>query len=208
MLSLTSKLKETMPTDIGELPVNLVFNNVLDWYEISENENIDLMQKIKIGWQLFFNGVVLQFDSPDDYEVAANALGDLSEYINYDPYVGQESNSNDNNVTLTKSFSYKQDAEAIYASFIFDYGIDLLDQKDKMRWEKFRALFNNLSPKSPFKRIVEIRQRDTSDLKGKALTDLVEAQNYYALKGQSTNEIDDAIGAMFEMLFVQAKQGQ
>lgn len=208
MLSLTSKLKETMPTDIGELPVNLVFNNVLDWYEISENENIDLMQKIKIGWQLFFNGVVLQFDSPDDYEVAANALGDLSEYINHDPYVGQESNSNDNNVTPTKSFSYKQDAEAIYASFIFDYGIDLLDQKDKMRWEKFRALFNNLSPKSPFKRIVEIRQRDTSDLKGKALTDLVEAQNYYALKGQSTNEVDDAIGAMFEMLSVQAKQGQ
>lgn len=90
----------------------------------------------------------------------------------------------------------------------FDYGIDLLDQKDKMRWEKFRALFNNLSPKSPFKRIVEIRQRDTSDLKGKALTDLVEAQNYYALKGQSTNEVDDAIGAMFEMLSVQAKQGQ
>lgn len=208
MLSLTSKLDSTMATEAGELPVNLAFNNVLDWYEISENENIDLMQKVKIGWQLFFNGVVLQFDSPDDYEVAANALGDLSEYINQDPYVGQESNSNDNNVTPTKSFSYKQDAEAIYASFIFDYGIDLLDQQDKMRWEKFRALFNNLSPKSPFKRIVEIRQRDTSGLKGKDLADLVEAQNYYALKGKSTNDVDNAIGSMIEMLSVQAKQGQ
>ncbi len=51
-----------------------------------------------------------------------------------------------------------------------------------MRWEKFRALFNNLSPKSPFKRIIEIRQRSTKGLEGEKLASLQEAQNYYALR--------------------------
>lgn len=79
---------------------------------------------------------------------------------------------------------------------------------DKMRWEKFRALFNNLSPKSPFKRIIEIRQRSTKGLEGEELASLQEAQNYYALKGQSTSSVDEAIGSMFNMLMTQIKQGQ
>lgn len=208
MLSLTDKLESTMKTGVGELPVNLAFNTVLDWYKVSENDDFSIMQKVRIGWQLFFDGQVLEFDSEKDYEIAAKALGDLSDYINQDPYNDPDDYQAEQSSPSNKLFSYTQDAEAIYASFIFDYNIDLLDEMDKMRWEKFRALFNNLSPKSPFKRIVEIRQRSTDGLKGEELASLQEAQNYYALEGQSTSQVDDAIGAMFNMLAVQAKQGQ
>ncbi|QAR86309.1 hypothetical protein EQJ95_02085 [Pediococcus acidilactici] len=209
MLSLTDRLESTLRTEAGELPVNLAFNTVLDWYKVSENEDFSIMQKVKIGWQLFFNGQKLEFDSENDYEIAAKALGDLSDYINQDPYNDPDDyQAEQKSSPSNKLFSYTQDAEAIYASFIFDYNIDLLDEMDKMRWEKFRALFNNLSPKSPFKRIIEIRQRSTKGLEGEELASLQEAQNYYALKGQSTSSVDEAIGSMFNMLMTQIKQGQ
>lgn len=208
MLSLTDRLESTLITEAGELPVNLAFNTVLDWYKVSENEDFSIMQKVKIGWQLFFNGQGLEFDNENDYEVAVKALGDLSDYINQEPYNDPDDYQAEQSSPSNKLFSYTQDAEAIYASFIFDYNIDLLDEMDKMRWEKFRALFNNLSPKSPFKRIIEIRQRSTNGLEGEELASLQEAQTYYALKGQSTSSVDEAIGSMFNMLMTQIKQDQ
>lgn len=208
MLSLTDKLDSTLVvTGVGELPVNLAYNTVLKWYSIGEDKRMRIVDKIRVGWQLFFNGVVLDFGSADDYEVASRAISELLEYINEDPYnVPDEANSS--SAPSPEVFSYSQDAEAIYASFIYDYGIDLIEERDKMRWEKFRALFNNLSPNSPFRRIVEIRQSDTRGLKGEELVKLTEAQSYYRLKGQSTSQVDDAIGAMFSMLATQAKQNQ
>lgn len=208
MLSLTDKLDSTLVvTGVGELPVNLAYNTVLKWYSIGEDKRMRIVDKIRVGWQLFFNGVVLDFGSADDYEVASRAISELLEYINEDPYnVPDEANSS--SAPSPEVFSYSQDAEAIYASFIYDYGIDLIEERDKMRWEKFRALFNNLSPNSPFRRIVEIRQSDTRGLKGEELVKLTEAQTYYRLKGQSTSQVDDAIGAMFSMLATQAKQNQ
>lgn len=206
MLSLTNPLESTIITGIGELPVKLAFNNVLDWYEVSENDGIEWTTKVELGWQNFFDGIGLTFETADDYEVAVKALGDLNDYIHEEPYNNIE--GDDQSGPSPKSFSYTQDAEAIYASFIFDYGIDLLDEMDKLRWEKFRALFNNLSAKSPLMRIIDIRQRSTEGLEGDALTNLVEMQSYYALEGQSTSAVDDAIGSMFSMLAMQAKQGQ
>lgn len=208
MLSLTDKLDSTLVvTGVGELPVNLAYNTVLKWYSIGEDKRMQIVDKIRVGWQLFFNGVVLDFGSADDYEVASRAISELLEYINEDPY-NVPDDANSSSAPSPEVFSYSQDAEAIYASFIYDYGIDLIEERDKMRWEKFRALFNNLSPNSPFRRIVEIRQSDTSGLKGEELVKLTEAQTYYRLKGQSTSQVDDAIGAMFSMLATQAKQNQ
>lgn len=206
MLSLTDKLESTMMTGIGEVEFKLAFNNVLEWYKVSENDDLKWTAKVELGWQNFFDGVGLTFETADDYEMAVKALGDLNDYIHQEPYNNIE--SDDQSGPSPKSFSYTQDAEAIYASFIFDYGIDLLDEMDKLRWEKFRALFNNLSAKSPLMRIIDIRQSSTEGLEGNALTNLIEKQNYYALEGQSTSAVDDAIGAMFNMLAVQAKQGQ
>lgn len=208
MLSLTDRLESTLRTEAGELPVNLAFNTVLDWYKVSENEDFSIMQKVKIGWQLFFNGQKLEFDSENDYEIAAKALGDLSDYINQDPYNDPDDYQAEQKVVHQINYLATHKTQRQSMRLYFDYNIDLLDEMDKMRWEKFRALFNNLSPKSPFKRIIEIRQRSTKGLEGEELASLQEAQNYYALKGQSTSSVDEAIGSMFNMLMTQIKQGQ
>lgn len=203
MLSLTKKLSNSILTDIGDVSFNLAYNNVLNWYELVDSDK-ELSEKISGGWSIFFNQK-LSFDTNhvSNYEIAADALSNLSTYISQDPYLDGKSNFNEdkqsNKQETNKWFSYQKDAEAIYASFLFDYKIDLIDQQDKLRWEKFRALFNNLSAKSPIMRIVNIRKADRSDYTGKSLTDLDEAQNYYSLDSSVATANSD-MNNMFTML--------
>lgn len=209
MLSLINGLDSTVQTDIGELPINLSYNSVLRWYEMNERDDMNVPAKIEAGWFIFI-GSHLNFNTVHDFEVAAKALTDVSDYISVDPYVNANQDSLDDMSEQSPAqwYSYSQDAEAIYASFMFDYQIDLIDQQNKLRWEKFRALFNNLSPKSPMMRIIDIRQRDTTGLEGQALADLTQAQQYYALEGQSTDELNNSFGDMFSMLKLQAEQNK
>ena len=54
-------------------------------------------------------------------------------------------------------YDLEKDAEYIYASFLYDYGIDLFEQQGRLHWKKFKALLVGLSDESIFKRVVAIR---------------------------------------------------
>ncbi|WP_057815953.1 Gp15 family bacteriophage protein [Companilactobacillus suantsaicola] len=209
MLSLTNGLDDRVSTEIGDLKVNLSFNNVLKWYELLDKNDVALTKKLVIGWNIFLGADTLSFNDMEDYEVSADALKKITEYISQDPYQPESQigiGNNQPNIEPTKWFSYQQDAEAIYASFLFDYGIDLIDSIDKMRWEKFRALFNNLSSKSPIMRIIDIRQANILDYQGQALADLTRAQEYYSLEDSSVDTLNQQVGDMFTMLKGMAEQ--
>jgi len=209
LLSLTNGLDDRVSTEIGDLKVNLSFNNVLKWYELLDKDDVALTKKLVIGWNIFLGADTLSFNDMDDYEVSADALKKITEYISQDPYQPESQigiGNNQPNIEPTKWFSYQQDAEAIYASFLFDYGIDLIDSIDKMRWEKFRALFNNLSSKSPIMRIIDIRQANILDYQGQALADLTRAQEYYSLEDSSVDTLNQQVGDMFTMLKGMAEQ--
>lgn len=209
MLSLTNGLDDRVSTEIGDLKVNLSFNNVLKWYELLDKDDVALTKKLVIGWNIFLGADTLSFNDMDDYEVSADALKKITEYISQDPYQPESQigiGNNQPNIEPTKWFSYQQDAEAIYASFLFDYGIDLIDSINKMRWEKFRALFNNLSSKSPIMRIIDIRQANILDYQGQALADLTRAQEYYSLEDSSVDTLNQQVGDMFTMLKGMAEQ--
>ncbi|QCX24590.1 hypothetical protein EGT49_03795 [Companilactobacillus suantsaicola] len=209
LLSLTNGLDDRVSTEIGDLKVNLSFNNVLKWYELLDKNDVALTKKLVIGWNIFLGADTLSFNDMEDYEVSADALKKITEYISQDPYQPESQigiGNNQPNIEPTKWFSYQQDAEAIYASFLFDYGIDLIDSIDKMRWEKFRALFNNLSSKSPIMRIIDIRQANILDYQGQALADLTRAQEYYSLEDSSVDTLNQQVGDMFTMLKGMAEQ--
>ncbi|MQS44241.1 Gp15 family bacteriophage protein [Companilactobacillus mishanensis] len=201
MLSLSSKLDNTILTRIGELPIDLNFNNVLRWYEMADRDDMSKAEKIVAAWYIFLGSDYLSFTSIDDFEVASDAIESISDYISQDPYMkkGEETASNAP-YKSTRWFSYTEDSEAIYASFLFDYGIDLIEEQNKMRWEKFRALFNNLSSKSPIMKIIDIRQTDISKYEGQELIDLVEAQSYYSLETSSVDKINESFNNMFSVL--------
>lgn len=207
MLSLSDPLHHTWQTDAGEFEIDLSFDNVLRWYTMAGNDDLDDLDKVRASWLIFIGDGALAFNSETDWNTAIKAVDGISQYIAHDAYADPEESDEGDNAGTPKLYSFDQDAEAIYASFIFDYNIDLIEQQGKLRWEKFVALFNNLSAKSPLQRIVSIRQMDTSKLEGQDLADAVQAQQYYALE-KSVSQVDDAMSNIFGMLMDQAKGQQ
>lgn len=51
---------------------------------------------------------------------------------------------------------YVEDGEYIYASFLAEYNIDLVDVKN-LHWHKFKALLSSLSDNSKIKQIIRMR---------------------------------------------------
>lgn len=174
--------------------LHLGYRTVLKWYEMLENEELTDLEKVERSFLLFVGDV--PNISLDEQAKVVNAV---QEMITERPYGNQE--FKEGRPTAPKRFfSYTKDAEAIYASFIYDYGIDLTECPG-MRWEKFQALFSNLSSDSPFMRIVQIRQRDTSKLEGDELSNVLDAQQYYALdKKDTAKNVEADMQNVFSML--------
>ncbi|MCW6681614.1 bacteriophage Gp15 family protein [Aerococcaceae bacterium NML160702] len=76
---------------------------------------------------------------------------------------------------------YEQDFDYIYAGFIQTYGIDLLEQWD-MDWRKFKALLKSLPKGTKYREVIEIRQMDSANYKGKDKEQIERAKRHYALK--------------------------
>lgn len=79
---------------------------------------------------------------------------------------------------------FNEDGEYIYASFMGDYGIDLVDAQGKLSWKKFIALFQGLSDKSKIREIMRIRQMKIPKYDGKnseQIKEIQELKSFYAL---------------------------
>lgn len=195
MLSLINDLIDKIKLSNGqEYKLHLSFKDVLNWYEMLEDKELSDEDKIELSFEIFVGEIRgISFDEK------AKAVNTVQKMITERPY-GNNANNVDKVAAPKRFFSYTKDAEAIYASFMFDYNIDLLSCPG-MRWEKFQALFSNLSEQSPFIRIVQIRQRDTSKLEGEELANVLELQNYYRLDDDvTTANLEGDIQNMFSML--------
>lgn len=210
MISLTSGLEHSIVIGNRIVEVDFTFDVVLKWYELLEDNSINDIEKTLIGFKMFI-GETSEYDEQEVVE----AMQSISVYLSQSAY----GNFNDEDIEPefevepelpTKYYSYTKDAEAIYASFLFDYNIDLVDVQGVMHWDKFKALFNNLSEKSPFQRIVNIRQTDPNEYKDdpKAMQKIIEAQEFYRIEDeQNVQALDMQMSSMFDMLKNQAKGG-
>lgn len=210
MISLTNELEHSIVIGNQIVEADFTFDVVLKWYELLEDDSINDIEKTLIGFKMFI-GEMNEYDE----EQIVEAMQSISAYLSQSAY----GNFNDEDIEPefeveqeppTKYYSYTKDAEAIYASFLFDYNIDLVDVQGVMHWDKFKALFNNLSEKSPFQRIVSIRQTDLNEYKDdpKAMQKIIEAQEFYRLEDeQNVQALDMQMSSMFDMLKNQAKGG-
>lgn len=66
------------------------------------------------------------------------------------------------------SIDFEFDADVIFASFLSEYNINLLDES--LHWFVFMALLNSLTSGSALAERLSLRKLDTSKLKGKART--------------------------------------
>ena len=162
-------------------------------YNLLEDDTFQDAEKIVIAFEMFFG-----FE-PKDAEFAMKAIDEITGYISKSAYGNDpvESDVVSSEVNTHKLFSYTQDAGAIYASFKQQYNIDLIAEQGKMHWDVFKALFDGLDENTYFRKILDIRRKDVSDLQGKELTSAIEAQNYYELDENKTVEAQEAKVASF-----------
>lgn len=66
------------------------------------------------------------------------------------------------------TIDFEFDADAIFASFLHDYQINLIDPECKLHWYVFTGLLNGLSSESALTERLQLRKMDTSKLRGKA----------------------------------------
>lgn len=198
MISLTEELTQSIAYQGREYPIDLSYDNVLRFYQLLDDADFDEGEKIIAAFHIFFDEEV-----PDDPEFLMNVVKLLGEYVSASPYGGDTASSQDGQAPI-RYFSFQQDAPAIYASFMEQYGIDLIEEQGKLHWDKFKALLDGLGPETQFRRIVSIRQRTTDGLEGEELSALMEQQQYYRLTdGASVDAQTQRTDAMLDALFKQ-----
>lgn len=209
MFSLVEDLEHTLFIGQEEYEFDMSFDVVLRFYELLENDNLKSFEKISLAFDMFY------IDDPSiefTYEQKSQAVEDVIDYLSQTPYGNDEPEYQSNSFSEPdKLFSYSQDAGAIYASFLMDYGIDLIKERGKMHYLTFRALLHGLSEKTQFQRILSVRSQTTAGLEGEQLTNLIDLQSYYALESEKTvDQLDNQMGDIFSMLANQAegKEGE
>lgn len=84
----------------------------------------------------------------------------------------------------TRVLDFEYDGEYIYASFMLDYGIDLIEEQGRLPWKKFIALFQGLSESTKIREVMKVRGMDIPKYTGKnmkQIQDIQELKSYYAL---------------------------
>lgn len=136
------------------ITVNLSFDRLIKIFELQQDERLEDIDKIVLAFQ------ILVVDA-EIYKKKFTAL-ELSEIVNliFDSLKDERiriDDTDDQDDEPVEIVNYTEDAERIYASFLYDYQMDLIEEIGKLSWRKFVALFNNLSEKTPMMQAIIYR---------------------------------------------------
>ncbi|EAE5892756.1 bacteriophage Gp15 family protein [Listeria monocytogenes] len=155
----------------ANLAIDVLFVDDMPWPRSNEeDEYANIEEKSLVLIDIFTNYIVKENDDGLLYDIDGNKMPSAT-------------NNNDDAEEIA-SYSLTQDADYIYASFLQDYNIDLLDSRGKMHWYKFRALLESLRDDTTIKTIIGIRQAELPSGKGteKERNELIKLKNRYKLK--------------------------
>lgn len=205
MLSLTDTPLSAIKFDGETYQINLAFDNVIKYLELVEDDSENKELK---ALKLFFGDQEIPLD-PDFIESSFKLI---NETITKSAYQGNSSKDWSMNIAPQHIYSYEQDADAIYSSFMMQYHIDLLKERGKMHWCVFRALFDGLGEDTPIQRIIELRQKNLADVPDEQRGRVMQLQQYYALKLKKPKTEEDvfnnsSLSSAFASLMNAAKGG-
>lgn len=155
----------------ANLIIDVLFADDMPWPRSNEEDKYaNIEEKSLVLIDIFTNYIVKENDDGLLYDIDGNKMPSAT-------------NNNDEAEEIA-SYSLTQDADYIYASFLQDYNIDLLDSRGKMHWYKFRALLESLRDDTTIKTIIGIRQAELPSGKGteKERNELIKLKNRYKLK--------------------------
>ena len=204
MLSLTDNGRITVVWGDFKCTLDLAFDRVLLFLQVIEDDSLSSHQKTLQAIKIFFGEKDETMDHllgrlPKDDSFFTKVFEIITDEIKDEPY-GKYEDSDDEAVEKDRIFDWKRDAGAIYASFWQDYGIDLHKEIGKMQWSEFKALFNGLTSKTYFKKIVEIRQKEIkSNMSADEKNDIIGAQRYFALKDPRIDQMKNNASSLASM---------
>ncbi|MBM5707669.1 Gp15 family bacteriophage protein [Listeria ivanovii] len=150
------------------LAIDVLFEDEMPWARFDEEKPLlNIEEKAKVLFDIFENCIVKNNNEGIQYDIEGNRM----------PVATNDTESNDSCLSLT------QDSDYIFASFLQDYNIDLIDMRGKLHWDKFRALLNSLRDDTAIKSIMNIRQAELPTGKGseKEREALIKLKNHYRL---------------------------
>ena len=158
--SFAKVLPETVTAEDGnEYGIDADFRTVLRCIRVFTDPDIEPKDALYMLAMWFYKGVIVP-----------NGVKEFVDFIS----------TGDDDDGEPAKMDFEQDADVIYASFMMDYHIDLLDIPF-LHWYKFRALLGGLSEKTPLQGRIQLRDLDTSHLKGKEKMKAEKAKRRVAL---------------------------
>lgn len=181
------------------LYIDMTFDNILLFIELLEDQDVGDVDKITFGLEMLV----------ENYEaVEEEPLNRKVELFNFivDEFLkggGTEKKEPDDETGGRNNMDFTKDADLIYASFLFDYGLDLFEARGALDWRKFVSLLRNLSDETPFKEAVKYRTMKLPSAKvyGQEYRDhVMKMKRLYSLdEGFDGDQVLDAVADVFRV---------
>jgi|SRR5690625_137246 len=188
MMQLAYDLTDTVEIGGIDHDIDLSFDNVLRILDLISDKEINGEVMVTVSLELFF-GVCFLIDVEKQAAILKQVLSDVVGVSdNEEENLDVEGNPMPkNSPDEGKVYDLKQDANYIYASFMQDYQIDLIEQQGKLHWHKFNALLAGLKDDTKFRNVIEIRQSELPSGKGsgKQREQMKKMKKLYKLKDES-----------------------
>src|SRR5690554_781693 len=135
-MDLTIGLRDTLEYGPHELQLDMSFDNIILFNEMLEDPTISDIEKVIIGLEMLIPwdyDLIEDLNLLEKYELFVQIMRDFLD-VDIDTCKDSESDDpeegrNDSQPqSKPKEFDFKIDAERIYASFMMDYGIDLMEE--------------------------------------------------------------------------------
>lgn len=168
-LSLAWGIDDTVTVNGTIYKLDLEFSSVLRFYDMWKDDELAEEYKIFLSLVMGLGLDLKKIQSFDDLEVYVHpedVEGLLQAIIKriagdtpQNETVKRDKNGNILEDEETKYYDIEEDSGYIYASFLMDYHIDLIEEREKrtLHWDKFNYLLSSLSENTKFKKIIEIR---------------------------------------------------
>lgn len=166
-----------------ELHLNLSYDVVLRYFELIEDESFDTLAKSMIAFEMFVENAEEIEDISDRADCLEMILNDYLEF-NVEDANGEDSSGE-------QLYDFTKDAGYIYASFLFDYQLDLVEMRGKLHWLEFLELFKNLSSKSKMGEAIYYRSVKVPSVKEvgqKERKRILDMKKYYRLHKETPQE--------------------
>lgn len=156
MFSLTERNSDIYRWHGVDIELNLAFDNVLVFLKMFGDESIPMERRMKLALTMLVVDKDILKPISEHGRLLDFTFDMLRDKLNLrirdeDKLPVKDNSDSENEEELDEPvpvYDWEEDAGYIYSSFLFDYGIDLIEQQGKLTWDRFITLFHDLSEKS------------------------------------------------------------